>query len=58
MKQQDKARVVVPFNTGTRVHPDEKKYDKRQRQWDKQEMRRNDWRDASELLKIAKELLG
>lgn len=43
----DKPRVIVPFNMGTRRHPDQTKYDKRQRQRDKQELRRNDFREAS-----------
>lgn len=46
-----KPRVQIPFNTGTRVHPDKtKKYDKSQRQQWKRDLRRYDGKTASRIL--------
>lgn len=52
-----KPRVQVPFNTGTRVHKDDKQYDKRERQKMKQELKKRDWKEAKEILKIADTIL-
>ena len=55
-KLPPKFRRVVPMNTGTRTHPDQSKYNKQQRQKDKQEMKRyegGDVRVARELDKVA-----